>query len=79
VEQPVAHQITEVNQMRLLLELSAPAWDQPAGSVMAERNRTMALSRALIDLAMTLQNTGGREGRIIRDHLKGNYLISYQE
>jgi hypothetical protein len=47
--------------------------------VRGDQSASGPVSRALIDLAMTLQNTGGREGRIIRDHLKGNYLISYQE
>jgi hypothetical protein len=45
---------------------------------MAERSRTMALSRALIDLATSLANTGGREGRIVRDHLKGSFQIFYE-
>jgi hypothetical protein len=63
--------------MRLHLELAAPDWDRPAGSVLEERNRTMAMGPALIDLATSLANTGGREGRITRDHISGNFTITY--
>jgi hypothetical protein len=62
--------------MHLHLELAAPGWDRPAGSVMAERNRTMAISRALIDVATSLANIGARRRHPPRpyrlhDHLEG--------
>jgi hypothetical protein len=55
--------------MHLHLELAAPGWDRPAGSVMAERNRTMAISRALIEVATSLAYMGAREDGIRRDHI----------
>jgi hypothetical protein len=64
--------------MHLHLELAAPGSDRPAGSVMAERNRTTAISRALVDIAASLANTGAREGGIRRDHIAGIFTITYE-